>query len=73
MTKSIPKQDSTKEASTINSKYWYRDNWVGNKKEFETLPQAKQSARNETGVSVAIYNQKGQLVCIAPASCFTPA
>ncbi len=53
--------------------FWYLDSWYGNKKTFPTLREAKKSAKEEYGVSIAVYNEKGKLVCFAKASGFTPA
>ena len=58
--------------------YWYRDNWIGKKKEFSSLREAKKAAKNEYGVSVAIHDSKkkfseSEIICFARASGFTPA
>ena len=61
----------------FKKKYWYTDNWYGDRKEFNTLKAAKKAAWQETGNSVAIYTNfpygRGtRIVCFAPASGFTP-
>jgi hypothetical protein len=57
----------------MSKKFWYRDNWVGKKKEFDTYKEAKKSASEETGVTIAIYESNGKLYKIVEASGFTPA
>lgn len=54
-------------------RFWYKDNWYGNFKNFINLRDAKRYARKETGVSVTIYESgTGNLVCFAPASEYCP-
>lgn len=62
---------------SFKKKYWYTDNWYGNRKEFNTLKAAKKAAGQETGNSVAIYTnypfgRGSRIVCFAPASGITP-
>jgi len=54
-------------------KYWFSDNWYGDIKTFDSLKEAKKEAKEQTGVSIAIHDEKGNIVCLAPASGHTPA
>lgn len=54
-------------------KFWYRDNWSGLKKEFKTYRSALTAAKNETGMSIAIYAVDGNLFKMVNASGFSPA
>lgn len=61
----------------FKKKYWYTDNWYGERKEFKTLKAAKEAAKQETGNSVTIYTnfpygRGSEIVCFAKASGFTP-
>jgi len=54
-------------------KYWFLDKWDGSKRTFENLSQARNGAKKQYGMSVAIYDRYGNLKELAPASGFTPA
>ena len=54
-------------------KYWFRDNWYGSIETFNSLRDAKKAAKEQTGISVAIKNEKGKVICFSPASGHTPA
>lgn len=56
-----------------NHKYWYLDNWSGKKKLFNTLREAKFSAKIETGISITIYDSDSKIVEIVNASGYVPA
>lgn len=62
---------------SFRKKYWFQDNWYGNRHEFKTLKSAKEAAKKETGVSVTIYTnfpygRTSEIACFADASEFTP-
>jgi len=40
----------------MKAKFWYKDNWCGDIREFKTLKEARESARKEDGNGVDIYN-----------------
>ena len=48
-------------------KYYYMDNWSGDVRQFNSLREAKKSARKENGRSIAICNANG-VVCTVKAS-----
>ena len=48
-------------------KYYYMDNWSGDVRQFNSLREAKKSARKEDGRSIAICNANG-VVCTVKAS-----
>ena len=53
-------------------KFWYRDNWCGNKKEFSTLRAAKTAAQKEDGLSITIFRSKdGGIAEIVKANGYT--
>lgn len=39
-------------------KFWYKDNWIGSIKEFETIDAARESAQKEDGISITIFTNK---------------
>lgn len=62
----------------FRKKYWFRDSWDGNSREFTTLKNAIEAARKQYGVSVSIYTNHryglpSEIAKIAEASGFTPS
>lgn len=55
-----------------SNNFCFRDNWSGDIHYFDTLEEVKEAAKKETGDSITIYDNNG-VVCITPASGFTPA
>jgi len=53
--------------------FWYRDNWTGKRREFNSLADAKRAARKEYGCYISIYNLRGECICLHHASGYTPA
>lgn len=62
----------------MEKRFYFFENWNGKKQSFDTLPQARKAAKNETGISVTIYDSRkkfpeSNIVEFAPASNYCPA
>jgi hypothetical protein len=40
------------------SRYWYLDNWWGQKRYFKSIRAAQLAAKDETGIAVTLYDSK---------------
>ena len=56
----------------MRTTFWYKDNWCGSIKEFETLRAAEKSASKEDGVSITIFkSHDGSIASTVKANGYT--
>jgi len=42
-----------------NNRFYYKDNWCGNIHYFDTIEEARESAKSEDGVNITIFDNNG--------------